>query len=148
MKVNNEGKNHLKKVEGFRNNVYLDSAGVPTIGYGFTYYPCGTKVKTTDAPISRNDADVILLQIMEEYEDGVNKYVTSKLTQNQFNALVSFSYNVGVPEFRDSTLLKKVNRNPNDTSIEAEFLKWKYSGGRVVKGLIKRRNMEYYLYSS
>jgi lysozyme len=147
MILSEEGIKHLKKVEGFRNNPYLDSADVATIGYGFTYYPCGGRVKMTDKAITLKEAEAILKQLVESYEEYVDKVVTCDLTQNQFDALVSFCYNVGKKAFKDSTLLKKVNKDPNDPTISDEFKRWKYAGGKVVKGLIKRRNMEAYLYN-
>lgn len=147
MKLSESGIKHLKKVEGFRNNPYLDSKKVPTIGYGFTYYPCGGRVKMTDTPITLKDAEAILKQLVESFEQHVDKVVKSTLNQNQFDALVSFCYNIGQKAFKDSTLLKKVNNNPNDPNISNEFKKWKYSGGEVIQGLIKRRNIEAYLYN-
>lgn len=148
MKVSKEGLNHLKKLEGFRNNPYLDTAGVATIGYGFTYYPCGTKVTLEDSPITLRDAENILQQVLEDFEGCVDEKVTSTLNQNQYDALVSFCYNVGCGEFGDSTLLKRVNNNANDPDITNQFKRWVYSGGKITKGLKKRRNQENYLYFS
>ena len=73
---------------------------------------------------------------------------TSNLNQNQFNALVSFAYNVGTGNFSSSTLLKKVNRNPDDLTIKDEFLRWNKAGGKVLNGLTNRRNEEADLYFS
>lgn len=148
MNVSEEGIKHLKKVEGFRNNPYLDSKGVPTIGYGFTYYPFGGRVKMTDKAITLKEAEGILKQLLDSFKTHVDNEVTSELNQNQFDALVSFCYNVGKTAFSESTLLKKVNNDPNDPTISDEFKKWKYSGGKVIKGLIKRRNQEIYLYNT
>ena len=91
---------------------------------------------------------------MTTSEEIVNNLLKTTVTQNQFNALVSFAYNVGsdidaddIPEgLGDSTLLKKVNKNPNDLSIMAEFLKWNKSNGKVSNGLVKRRKLEAKLY--
>ena len=146
MQVSNEGISHLKKVEGFRNSPYLDTANVPTIGFGFTYYPSGKRVTMNDSPITLNEAIEILKVILAEFEQWVCEKVIQPINQNQFDALVSFCYNVGKGAFNTSTLLKKVNNNPCDPTIEDEFKRWVYSGGKKTKGLKKRRNMESYLY--
>lgn len=72
--------------------------------------------------------------------------VTSKITQNQFNALVSFAYNLGLGSLRGSTLLKKVNINQNDITIKDEFMKWIFAGKKQLKGLILRRTEESNIY--
>jgi lysozyme len=148
MELSKEGLRHLKKLEGFRNNPYLDTAGVPTIGYGFTYYPCGAKVTMNDEPITLKDAENVLLQLVDSFEEWVRDKVESNINQNMYDALVSFCYNVGKQAFEDSTLLKKVNNNPCDPTIEDEFKRWVYAGGKKSKGLKKRRNQEAYLYFS
>lgn len=155
MKISKQGLDLIKKWEGFRNHPYLCPAGVPTIGYGTTYYRDGTKVKMTDKPITQQEATMILCDIVEEFERGVNSLVKKTLTQNQFDALVSFAYNIGLGAndihgrksgFASSTLLKKVNKNPNDPSIPDEFKRWVFAGGVELKGLKKRRNQEAWLY--
>lgn len=146
MKTGKEGLDLIKRYEGFRNNVYKCPAGVWTIGYGFTWYPNGGRVKPTDSPITRKDADGILVQLLETYEKAVLKHVKRELTQNQFDALVSFTFNLGEGNLQSSTLLKKVNADPCDPSITDEFKKWVYSNGVKLSGLKKRRNEEAYLY--
>lgn len=76
----------------------------------------------------------------------VSKLITSPLNQNQFNAIVSFSYNCGISNLKSSTLLKKVNFNPSDLTIKDEFLKWDKSRGKVLKGLTRRRELESEIY--
>jgi len=144
--VSKNGLNIIKKYEGFRNHPYLCAAGIPTIGYGNSYYLDGRKVKLTDEPITIKDAEKLLKSILNEFEKGINKVVNVRLNQNQFDAVVSFTYNVGIGAFISSTLLRKININPNDESISHEFKKWNKVNGIVMKGLKKRRNEESYLY--
>jgi lysozyme len=107
-----------------------------------------------DKPITQATAYWMLKQTVNMFAKDVDSLVTSNINQNQFNALVSFAYNVGsdidqdnIPEgLGDSTLLKKVNANPNDPSIAREFAKWNKSKGRVINGLTKRRKRESDLY--
>jgi len=138
----------IKKHEGFRARPYLCPAGIPTIGYGNTYYPNGQKVQLSDPPITHEQATAMLQAVLEKYEGAVSRYVQTAITQAQFDALVSFAYNVGMENLRQSTLLKKVNRNPADPTIRAEFAKWTRANGRILEGLKKRRAEEAELYFS
>src|SRR5690606_15235211 len=116
-------------------------------GYGNTTYLDGTKVKKGDE-ITREQADLIFKQTANKFALDVVKLIDVCLTQNQFNALVSLAYNIGIGSFKGSTLLKKVNNNPNDKSIADEFLRWKYAGGKVIQGLLNRRIKESEVYFS
>lgn len=145
MKTSQKGIELIKQFEGFRLKGYLDSVNIPTIGYGTTVYPNGEKVKLSDV-ISKKKAEEYLINDVKKFEDFVNKYVVSDVNQNQFDALVSFTYNVGPNNLQKSTLLKKVNKNPNDPSISKEFLKWVNAGGNKIQGLVNRRNEEAKLY--
>lgn len=136
----------IKDFEGFRSKPYLDAVGVPTIGYGATHYADGRRVKMTDKPISEAEASALLQEMLKQYEDIIHRNVKVKLNQNQFDALVSFVYNLGETNFKKSTLLKKINTNPNDESISLEFAKWVKAGGRVLTGLVRRRKAEAELY--
>ncbi|MBP0904846.1 lysozyme [Mariniflexile gromovii] len=151
MKTSDNGISLIHKYEQFRNHPYICPAGKPTIGWGNTYYEDGSKVTMQDPPITRKRGDELFNYILRKTENEVKKYVTSDINQNQFSALVSFTYNVGIDNFKISTLLKKVNNNQNDfEAIEYEFKRWNkgtVKGKKVVlKGLIKRRNEEAYLY--
>jgi lysozyme len=146
VKISKKGLEVIKKHEGFRNKPYLCPAGIPTIGYGNTYYPDGSKVKMTDKPLSKDIAYVLLRLVVEDFEQCVNKYVKSDINQNQFDALVSFAYNLGCGNLKKSTLLKKVNANPCDITISNEFAKWDKAGGRRLRGLTIRRHDEAVLY--
>jgi len=148
MKLNNDGYKLICEFEGLRLKPYLCSARIPTIGYGNTYYPNGVRVTLLDKPITKDYAFEIFKVIADKFAKRVDDMVTSKVTQNQFNSLVSFAYNVGTGNFSTSTLLKKVNANPNDLSIRAEFMKWNKANKVVVNGLTTRRKKESDLYFS
>ena len=125
---------------------YVCSGGVNTIGYGTTIYPNGKKVQMTDRAISVNEAEAYLMHDIQFFGRRVDKIVLSNVNQNQFDALVSFAYNVGIGNLTKSTLLRKVNMNPNDLTISNEFLKWNKAGGKVLNGLTRRRKAEATLY--
>jgi lysozyme len=151
MKVNQssaKGINLIKKYEGLSLKPYKCPAGIPTIGYGATYYASGIKVKLTDKPITKHQASVMLIMMLKHYEIAVDSYTRDDITQGQFDALVSFAYNCGLGNLKSSTLLKKVNANPNDPTIRQEFLKWNKGGGKILAGLTKRRTEEADLYES
>ena len=146
MKLNNDGYKLICEFEGLRLKPYLCSARIPTIGYGNTYYPNGVRVTLLDKPITKEYAFEIFKDIADKFAKRVASMVKKPLTQNQFNSLVSFAYNVGTGNFSTSTLLKKVNANPNDLSIRAEFMKWNKANKVVVNGLTTRRKKESDLY--
>ena len=130
--------------EDFRSKAYWDSLGkMWLIGYGASYYPpdAKNKVKQGDV-VTRKQALNMLTQHINIFRKDVARYVKKQLTQNQLDALTSFAYSVGIGKLASSTLLKKVNANPNDPSIRDEFLKWKYAGGKVSSWLTKRREGE------
>jgi lysozyme len=125
---------------------YKCPAGIPTIGYGATFYPDGKKVTMSDKAITEAEGTALLASMLTKFEQYVDSYCVDTITQNQFDALVSFCYNLGPNNLKSSTLLKKVNANPNDETIRAEFMKWTKAGGRVLKGLVTRRTAEADLY--
>ncbi len=147
MKTSSKGKAIIKQYEGFRAKPYLCPARVPTIGYGATYYTDGRKVTLKDAPISEADADKLLDKMLVKYEDAVNRYVQVPITQNQFDALVSFCYNLGQEALRKSTLLKKLNNKDYKGAADA-FLNWVYASGKKLQGLVNRRTDERKLFLS
>ena len=136
----------IKKFEGFMSKPYKCPAGIPTIGYGATFYPNGKKVTMADKSITEAEATELLKSMLKSFEQYVDSYCIDTITQNQFDALVSFCYNLGPANLKASTLLKKVNANPNDETIRAEFMKWTKAGGRTLKGLVTRRTAEADLY--
>jgi len=124
MKLNSTGYKALHEREGLRLKPYLDTQGVPTIAMGNTYYLDGTKVTMNDKPITIEQAGNLASTTADKFAFQVDNLVKSKVNQNQFNALVSLAYNIGITGFRNSTVLRKVNINPNDPKIKDAFLMW------------------------
>lgn len=158
MNISEKGLSLIKSFEGFKTESYQCSAGNWTIGYGTIRYPNGTPVKQLDCCTSEQAEDFIRHDV-KTFVDGLNKRVGGiELTQQQFDALVSFCYNLGLGSFDQSTLYKKIKVNPNDETIydynpvqpenSCEFTKWIKSGGKVVKGLLNRRIVEADFYHS
>jgi lysozyme len=127
---------------------YLCPASIPTIGFGNTYYPDGTKVKLTDPAITQEKAEELLKFLLVTYEKAVDSFCRDDISQGNFDALTSFAYNLGNGNLQKSTLIKKVNANPKDVTIADEFLKWNKAKGAVLKGLTRRRQAEANLYFS
>lgn len=125
--------------EGLKLKAYLCPAGVPTIGYGHTK---GVRMGDTITP---DQADKFLREDLADAEKAVNAQGL-KINQNQYDALVSFTFNVGVGNFGKSTLLKKVKANADDPAIRNEFARWNKGGGKVLPGLTRRRKDEADLY--
>ncbi len=130
MKLNKAGADLIKSFEGLKLNAYKCSANKETIGYGNTFYEDGTPVKMGDT-ITKERAESLFELISDSFAAKVKPVVTSAVNENQFAALVSFAYNCGIGNLKSSTLLRKVNANPNDTTIRAEFLKWNKASGKV-----------------
>lgn len=122
MKLDKKGREHLIQEEGLKLKAYKDTVGIWTIGVGNTYYEDGSKVKQGDV-ITKERADSLLSIVSKQFEDNINKVVTVPLNQNQFNALVSFSYNIGIGAFNKSTLLKLLNQGEYIQAAE-QFMKW------------------------
>ena len=141
MKTSPKGIALIKEFEGLRLKAYKCPGGVWTIGYGHTAGVKPGMVITEAQAEEYLKADLIAF---ERYLNGLGL----ALNQNQFDALVSFIYNVGTGNFYSSTLLRKVRANPQDNSIMDEFLRWVYSKGRVLPGLQRRRLAEMKLYFS
>lgn len=145
MKTSNAGKTLIKSFEGKRLAAYDDGVGVWTIGYGTIKYPNGSAVKKGDV---RTDAQVdqYFSNDLVKFENSVNSLVKVPLTQNQFDALVSFAYNVGATNLSNSTLLRKLN-SKDYKGAAAEFPKWNKAGGKVMAGLTRRRLAEQELFN-
>lgn len=146
MKLDEKGAELICSFEGFESKPYLDSVKIPTIGFGSTYYENGTRVTLLDNPITKEHALNMFKSIGDRFSLAVSNKLSVKLTQNQFNACVSIAYNIGTGNFLSSTLLKKINLNPNDPSIKSEFMKWNKAGGKELEGLTTRRKKEADLY--
>lgn len=133
----------IKKHEGIRLEAYRCPSGVLTIGYGHT----GTT--RPGMKITTEEADILLRRDIASAERAVSAVPVSRpLKQCQFDALVCFVFNVGTGNFVDSTLRAKVARNPDDPSIKNEFTRWVHANGKVLPGLVKRRDDEADLYFS
>lgn len=132
-----------KRFEGFRAKPYLCPAGVPTIGYGSTYYSGGKKVSMTDAPISNEDAEKLLKhELNETYLPEVLRLCpVLKQHPNKLNAIVDFCYNLGAGNLQRSTLRRRINAQ-DWQGAEDELKKWVKAGGVVLPGLVKRREAE------
>ena len=124
MKLNSTGYKELHQREGLRLKPYLDTKRVPTIAMGNTYYEDGRKVTMQDKPLTIEQAVNLATITADKFAFQVDKLLTSKVNQNQFNALVSLAYNIGINGFRNSTVLRKVNINPNDPAIKKAFMMW------------------------
>lgn len=131
----------IKKFEGLKLESYKCPAGLWTIGYGNTQWENGTRVLENQV-IDIQRAEKLLMFWVNKYAEKIDL----KVNQNQFDALVSFAYNVGITNFNNSTLKKKVIANPNDVTIRDEFMKWVSSRGKQLPGLVKRREAEANLY--
>lgn len=147
MIVTKEGIKLMHQYEGLKLKAYLCPAKVWTIGYGNTFYEDKSKVKEGDE-ITKKRAEELFLNVMNDFAKGVKKLLSKEIKDNQFSALVSLSYNIGLNAFKKSTILKKVNDNPMDKTISDEFIRWNKASGRVLNGLTKRRIEESKMYFS
>ncbi|MEO0456866.1 MAG: lysozyme [Cyanobacteria bacterium P01_A01_bin.114] len=134
-RTNANGLRLIKSFEGLRLEAYQDAVGVWTIGYGTT------RNVTPGMKISRDQAEGFLKNDLERFEKAVNEAITVPINDNQFSALVAFTYNVGAGALRSSTLRKKLNQG-NTLGAADEFLRWNKAGGRVLAGLTRRRKAE------
>ena len=139
MKTSSNGIDLIKKYEGCRLTAYKCPAGVYTIGYGHT------KGVKKGVKITQIQAEAYLKQDLVVYENAVSKYVKVPINQNQFDALVSFSFNCGTGALKTSTLLDKLNKK-DYKGAASEFLRWNKSNGKVLKGLTNRRKEEQELF--
>lgn len=143
MKTSPYGLRLIAQFEGFSPTVYADAAGLPTIGYGHLLR-AGERF---DAPISRAQAEDLLRADVGLAERSVQRWIGVPLSQPQFDALVSFTFNLGGGALQRSTLRQKVNRAEHD-EVPQEFMRWVWAGGRRLNGLIRRRQAEAMLYAA
>ncbi len=141
MGISEAGINLIKKWEGFRGSAYLDPVGIWTIGYGHT------KGVQPGQVISESEALNLLKSEVKTYEDAVRRLVTVPLSQGQFDALTSFCYNTGIGALSQSTLLRYLNEEDYKAAAD-QFLRWVYGAGRVLPGLVSRRQHERRLFLS
>lgn len=139
MNISNQGLELIKRFEGLHLTAYLDPVGIPTIGYG-TIVIAGKPVRM-GTTITEAQAVEYLRSDIDKFEDYVNQYVNVPLTQEQFDACVSFVYNLGPTNFKKSTLLRLINSGRMEEA-QPQFLRWNKAGGRVLRGLTRRRLAE------
>jgi lysozyme len=158
VKVSQKCIEQIKKDEGVRNRPYQCPALLWTVGVGHVIDPQHAKVPMADRKqlpipagwdrvLSPDEIDDILRKDLERFEAGVSRLIKVELTQGQFDALVSFSFNVGLGNLQNSTLRMKVNRSDFEGAAE-QFLVWTKAGGRVLPGLVKRRSHEKEMFES
>jgi len=139
MKTSRKGISLILSFEGFSAQPYLDSAGIPTIGYGNTYYPDGKKVTLKDHAITREKGAELFSSVLPVYEKIVSRKIKVYLTQNQFDALVSHTYNTGGSD----TLFSLINKKADAEAIRSWFTsRYITAGGKILNGLIRRRKAE------
>lgn len=139
MKTSEEGKALIKKFEGCELKAYLCPAQVWTIGYGHT-----AGVNEGDV-CTQEDADRMLSEDLEEFEGYVREAVDVALEQNEFDALVAWTYNLGPGNLQSSTMLKRINEKKFE-DVPSEMRRWNKSGGKVLDGLVRRREAEALLF--
>lgn len=137
--------------EMFMAKPYIDAAGIPTIGYGSTFYPNGKKVTMHDAPVSEKVAKDLMTLELNNTATAINVFLKAEVNQAQFDSLVSFAYNCGSHALKSSTLMRLINggvlnKEGWKRTITAEFGKWIHANGKKLPGLVSRRATEAYLF--
>lgn len=135
MRTSQEGVDLIRHFEGCYLKAYLCPANVWTIGYGHT------KNVHPDDEIDKEQAEALLIEDLEEFEDYVNALVEIDLEQHEFDALVSWTFNLGPTNLRESTLLNRINYGPV-SDVPFQIQRWTRAGGKVLQGLVKRRAAE------
>lgn len=146
MQTSEKGIALIKEFEGCKLTAYQDSVGVWTIGYGWTQ-PVDGKPIRAGMTIKQETAERLLKTGLVSYENDVSRLVKVRLKQGQFDALVSFTYNLGARSLSTSTLLRKLNAGDCAGAAD-EFLRWNKAGGKVLNGLTRRREAERALFLS
>ena len=144
--ISDEGISLIKRYEGYKTTPYRCPAGLYTVGYG---HVIGNGLQLPDEwnrTFSLGEIDELLRTDLARFERGVLRYCTVYITQSQFDSLVSFSFNLGLGVLQRSTLRQKLNRGDYDGASK-EFLKYTRAGGKVLKGLVRRRQAEYNLFN-
>ena len=148
MELSLDGVKFICNHEGFSEKPYLDSKGIPTIGFGSTYYLDGSHVTMDDGAISKDTAyELLQYHIDNEVVAHIENIAPlNNLSQHQVDAICSMAYNIGVYAFKDSSLLKAIQQSADDDIIRQKFMLWTKSGGREIQGLVNRRKAEADLY--
>jgi lysozyme len=137
--ITQDGINLIKRFEGFEPEIYLDAAGFPTIGYGHLLRQGEAEIFKNG--ISPEAGEALLIKDVLSAEQAVLRLIRVSLTDGQFDALVSFTFNLGSGALQRSTLRRKVNRKEHD-EVPEQFMRWVWAGGRRLRGLVRRREEE------
>jgi len=146
MTISEKGAQFICGFEGFSSKAYKDTAGIWTIGFGTTHYKNGTAVLPTDGLIKRATGIALLQAHLDKEVAPKLSTIVPGISQNEFDALCSFIYNVGMGNFMKSALLQAIQAGADAPSITLQFNKWNTAGGKVLEGLVKRRAAEANLY--
>ena len=147
MKMSAKGYEILRHFEGLELEAYKCPAGIPTIGYGSTFYEDGKPVKMGDK-ITRERAEQLLPNIVRKFEQAVERFLKIPVLQHEFDACVLLAYNIGIGNFEKSTLLRNINQGKPKADVVAQFHVWNKAGGKVLPGLVRRRASEAHLYAT
>ena len=145
MKLSAEGINLIKRFEGVRNRPYRDCVGLWTVGVGHLIGDGKLLPKSWDRTFTEEEINALLVRDLSRFERGVGMYIKVPLRQSEFDALCSFSFNLGLGTLQRSTLRQKLNRNDKEGAAK-EILKYCRAGGKIVKGLQRRREAEYQMF--
>ena len=145
MTTSQAGVDLIKKWEGFRSTMYLDAVGKPTIGYG-TLIDKPEEQYLRTATITAQEAETLLRRDLVPFEKAINDTITVHLAQNQFDALVSFVYNLGPGALRNGSLPRLINGRADALAISSKWREYTRAGGQVLTGLVRRRRDELALY--
>ena len=145
MRTNEQGIEIIKKYEGCSLSLYLDPIGIPTIGYGSIWGLDHNRLAVGHRDITKHEAEHLLKRELLTTENAVASMVRSPLTENQFSAICCLVYNVGSGRFRSSTIRMKINRSDFEGAAN-EFWKWRRAGGKILRGLVRRRKEEELLF--
>ena len=147
MKVNQEGLDIIKHFEGYSSTVYADPIGIPTIGFGSIWDKEGNRLTMDHEPITEQEGEFLLVRELKHVESAIARLIRVELTENQFSAIASLTFNIGCGRLKSSTLRAKINRG-DYSGASAEFPKWRRAGGRILKGLVRRRKAERELFEA
>jgi lysozyme len=145
MQCNEAGLRIIKHFEGFHSKPYLCPAGVPTIGFGSTRGLNGKRIRTNSAHITEEEGEELLQRDVQSAASAVKRLIQIELNENELSALCSFVYNLGSGRLQSSTLRAKLNRGDYEGAA-LEFPKWRRAGGKILRGLVLRREMEVKLF--
>ena len=139
--INERGIEIVKSFEGLALRPYVCAGGVNSVGYGATRSSTGGPIDLDMEPITEAEAEALLLRDLESSQGWVSRLIKTALTENQYSALTSFTFNVGAGALQRSTLRMKLNREEYQVAAD-EFPKWRIAGGRILAGLVRRRAAE------